>query len=80
MVQILFFARARELAGHETVEFPCGSSLSVRSLRGRLVETYPDLKPLMATAAIAVNEEYATDTTMIQPGDTVAIIPPVSGG
>ena len=29
---------------------------------------------------IAINEEYAVDGDLIQPGDVVALIPPVSGG
>jgi sulfur-carrier protein len=28
----------------------------------------------------AVNEEYVLDNETIHPGDTVALIPPVSGG
>ena len=29
---------------------------------------------------VAINEEYAMDQDVIQSGDTVAFIPPVSGG
>jgi molybdopterin converting factor small subunit len=35
---------------------------------------------LLANAAIAVNEEYVDGDVRLQPGDTVALIPPVSGG
>jgi molybdopterin converting factor small subunit len=28
----------------------------------------------------AVNQKYATDSTILQPEDTVACFPPVSGG
>lgn len=29
---------------------------------------------------VAINEEYANENDIIQTGDTVAMIPPVSGG
>ncbi|MGB9944687.1 MoaD/ThiS family protein, partial [Bacillus subtilis] len=32
------------------------------------------------TAMIAVNESYVKENTSVSSGDTVAIIPPVSGG
>ena len=40
----------------------------------------PALAPLLSTAMIAVDEEYASDDTPILPGSRLAVIPPVSGG
>jgi len=80
MVRLLLFARARDLIGKESIDFSCDTPTTVRNLRGRLTETYPKLKSLLESAAIAVNEVYATDETLIRNDDTVAVIPPVSGG
>jgi sulfur-carrier protein len=80
MVRVLLFARARELVGQAAIDLACGEPTSARNLRGRLAEEFPKLKSLLESAAIAVNETYATEATVIRPGDTVAIIPPVSGG
>ena len=34
----------------------------------------------MSAYAVAINESYVTDETIIQENDVIAIIPPVSGG
>lgn len=52
---------------------------SVGKLRQTLSETYPAMRAL-SSLMIAVNQEYAPDDKVIQPGDDVALIPPVSGG
>ena len=46
----------------------------------RSAEIRPVLAPLLTTAMIAVDEEYAGDDTPIVPGSRLAVIPPVSGG
>jgi molybdopterin synthase sulfur carrier subunit len=42
-------------------------------------ERFPALAALRSLA-VAVNGQYADAATSIQPGDEVALIPPVSGG
>ena len=53
---------------------------TVADLRLVLALQYPELAPLAPKVSIAVDSEYATDTTLILPGAQVALIPPVSGG
>ncbi|MGB5370890.1 MAG: MoaD/ThiS family protein [Flavobacteriaceae bacterium] len=48
-------------------------------MRQSLKSTYPDLGRL-SSIAVAVNSEYAKDDLVLQQGDEIAIIPPVSGG
>jgi molybdopterin converting factor small subunit len=36
--------------------------------------------PLWNSLAVAVNRSYAMRTTLLQDGDEVALLPPVSGG
>ena len=54
------------------------------SLSKLLVERYPRLRPVLETSNWAVNEEMVDDeavaTLILVPGDTVAVLPPVSGG
>ncbi|HET7629698.1 MAG TPA: MoaD/ThiS family protein [Bacillales bacterium] len=78
MVQLLLFAGLREKAGTGTIpwnEVP----ISVGELKQRLREHYFDGSSIDGIM-IAVNEQYAHDETEIRDGDTVALIPPVSGG
>ncbi|MFA7249595.1 MAG: molybdenum cofactor biosynthesis protein MoaE [Dehalococcoidia bacterium] len=80
-VTVRLFAGLRDLAGSEIVEEFADPTVSVSTLRDRLRDEYPALRPYLGRVAIAVNEEYAPDLTQpLHDGDTVALIPPISGG
>ncbi len=61
----------------ETLEFD--DKLSIQEFRQQLANIFPGLKE-METYTIAVNEEYAEQRQLLSDNDTIAIIPPVSGG
>jgi molybdopterin synthase sulfur carrier subunit len=52
---------------------------TVAALRAQLISMYPQLAGLKSLM-IAVNNEYADDSTELQESDEIALIPPVSGG
>jgi len=79
-VSIQLFAALRERFGRPTLELDCPTACSVGELRRRLVQQYPELRALLERSAIAVDEQYANDDCLIQPGQRLALIPPVSGG
>ncbi len=78
-LQILLFGIASELvsANSLTIEMPTDASVS--DLRTLLVTKYPQLEK-MSSYAIAVNEVYTSNETILKENDVIAIIPPVSGG
>ncbi|MFK2826930.1 molybdopterin converting factor subunit 1 [Bacillus sp. B190/17] len=76
MINVLCFAHLKEQVGKEQVELQ-HNELTVRELLNELNEKYSIHTD---TLIVAVNEEYADLDDMIQSGDTVALIPPVSGG
>ncbi|WP_096435761.1 molybdopterin converting factor subunit 1 [Alteribacter populi] len=78
MIEVLFFAELEEKAGTRrlTVE---KNELTIEALRTHLVEMNSQLTGVK-NAMAAVNEEYAEEATVVRDGDTVAFIPPVSGG
>lgn len=79
-IEVLAFARARELlaARRAELQLPAGSTVAdcLDALRAR----HPALERLMPGLLIAVNESYAEHERALEDGDTVALIPPVSGG
>ena len=79
-VRVRLFARARDLAGADvlTVDLPEGASAG--DLRRTLAALHPNLAGLLERSALAVDEEFATDTTPVTAGSEVAVLPPVSGG
>jgi MoaE-MoaD fusion protein len=74
-VTVRLFAMLRERAGSDsvTVELPEGARVgdALSELSG-LAEGLP--------LVMAVNREYADEQTALDPGDELALIPPVSGG
>lgn len=79
-VQVRLFARARDLAGTASLTVDLPESGTVGELRLALLRACPALRDLLARCAIAVNEEFAGDSTRLSASAAVALIPPVSGG
>jgi sulfur-carrier protein len=77
MNKILFFAHLKDLVGEEFVQMDA-SGKTIAELKDLIAETYGIEVP--ATVMAAVNEEFARNEEVIKEGDTVAFIPPVSGG
>jgi sulfur-carrier protein len=76
MITLLFFAHLQEMTGKDRIELNI-APMTVKELKKYLEAQYQiDSKHVM----FAVNEEYVLDNETIHPGDTVALIPPVSGG
>ncbi|MGB5321902.1 molybdopterin converting factor subunit 1 [Lutimonas sp.] len=78
-IEALFFGMSRDLAGQSPIIFELDEGLTVKMFREILVKNHPGLSEI-DSFAIAVNESYAEDTLLLTDNDTVAIIPPVSGG
>ena len=80
-IKVLLFASLGDLAGQRRLTLSLeGNSATVADLRDALGRRQPTLREALAAAIAAVNEEYATDAEELNPGDTVAFFPPVSGG
>jgi sulfur-carrier protein len=79
MVQILLFASLAQQAGTQKVSLDLETPVTVEKVRDHLQNQLGELKGI-ENALVAVNEEYADLTVEIKNGDTIAFIPPVSGG
>lgn len=80
MITVLLFASVAEKAGTRRLEFPDGTGTTVGDIRDQLVERYPALEPMLPNLLFAVDEEYVRTDAPVRAGQTVAVIPPVSGG
>ena len=82
---ILLFGVTKDIIGSATLSMPSSSefgskkSKTVKELKDYLGKIYPELKKL-SSLAVAVNNSYANDDTIIDNFDEIALIPPVSGG
>lgn len=77
MIKILLFAQLQEKVGKGQLELDL-DEITVSQLKQHLHSMYklPQLKQVLT----AINEEYAEDVDVVKSGDTIALIPPVSGG
>lgn len=84
-VKVLFFAKARELAGEITetqLELPFQEQYCCSNLLTLICDKY-NLNLIKQSVILAVNEEYCDDLSnfvSLKTGDEIAIIPPLSGG
>ena len=77
---MLLFAALREAAGTRRLSLTIGPGLCAADVLASLSERLPNSRELLNRSALAVNEEYAAGDIALHDGDTVAVIPPVSGG
>jgi molybdopterin synthase sulfur carrier subunit len=76
-VTALLFAQFRVAAGRQRIEVELDGKATVRSLAERLQRDLPlDLRG----ALCAVDERYSDPDLALHGGETVAFLPPVSGG
>ena len=79
-LDVRFFAIYRERAGRSlfSLELPPGAS--VQDMVSEVRRHFPSLAPPEVQIVVAVNAEYAEPDAILQAGDEVCLIPPVSGG
>lgn len=76
---LLCFGIARDITGAGNLSLDLRPRPTIADIRQQLVADYPAFGELVSFA-IARNEEYAADDEVVETGDILAIIPPVSGG
>jgi len=77
-VHVLLFANLKQRAGRGELSLELSEPATVRTAADALTRQLGavDLKGVMC----AVNERYADPSASLSEGDTVAFLPPVSGG
>ncbi|WP_299534957.1 MoaD/ThiS family protein [Ulvibacterium sp.] len=80
-MEILLFGIAKDIVGSAQMDLSELKSRpsSVGELKDFLCDSFPEFGRL-SSLAVAVNSEYAEDAAVLEVGDEIAIIPPVSGG
>ncbi|KRG00530.1 molybdopterin synthase sulfur carrier subunit [Drosophila mojavensis] len=81
-INVLFFAKSRELAKTSRAEFTVEPVVKAGSLLIQLIESF-NLKTISDNLIIAHNENYIENLEAeiyLCKGDEIAVIPPISGG
>ncbi|GLV66233.1 molybdopterin synthase sulfur carrier subunit [Bacillus mycoides] len=77
MIEVLLFAHLQVEVSKPALQINC-EKITVAELKEVLVMEYN--VAISNETMVAINEEYANEDDIIQTGDVVAMIPPVSGG
>ena len=80
-ITVQLFASLAEAAGTRTLQLDgLADPIRAGDLGEAVFARFPALAALRASVIYAVNEEYVQPDYPVRSGDTVALIPPVSGG
>lgn len=79
-VNVLAFGSAVEALGWTERRVPLPAGATLGDVLSALERDFPRLAEGRGRLKFAVNQRYATAATTLNPGDEIAIIPPVAGG
>src|SRR5579885_31887 len=79
-VRVLFFGVLKDLVGRAHDERHVEPGANLRSVFEAYAAQYPRLRDLAPNIVIARNQEFAEPSAVLEDGDEVAFLPPVSGG
>jgi len=77
-ITVLYFAKIRVTVGVSRETF--ADCETVQDVLNQVVKAHPAVAPMLPSCAISLNEEYVEHSQPVSNGDTIGIIPPVSGG
>ena len=79
-IHVKLFALLRDRAGVSEVTLELPDRSTVAAAVEQLMRQVPAVRDLMRSVAYAVNRSYTSADTILNDGDELAVIPPVSGG
>jgi molybdopterin converting factor small subunit len=79
-LRILFFGPVRAQVGVDHLDVETVGEISSDDLWAGVLARFPELKPLRPTIRLGRDGEFLAPDAKLNPGDEIALIPPVSGG
>ncbi len=79
-VSLRLFAGLHDLVGRRDIEMDLEDGATVETLKSRVADAYPVVRPLLKTLVFAIDDEYVATDQVLHDGAEVSLIPPVSGG
>jgi molybdopterin converting factor subunit 1 len=79
-VRVQFYAQLRELFGAHKLELELPQGSTVRELLEKIYAQRPALRAHDKSILVGVGLEFVDRNYKLNPGDEIAIMPPVQGG
>ena len=80
IVDIRLFATMKDKVGQPRIQVEVAEPATVKELLEAISVQFPTLDSSIETVLVSVNKAFASEDTAVNPGDEVAMFPPVSGG
>jgi molybdopterin synthase catalytic subunit len=79
-IEVLFFGMVKEITGGPAATVEMAAGATVETLFAHYADQFPALSPMSKSLVLAVNRKFVTRRHVLNDGDEVAFMPPVSGG
>jgi molybdopterin synthase sulfur carrier subunit len=79
-IQVKLFAIYQEIYRQDQLEWELPSPAKVSDVLDRILLEHPELQKWRSLTRYGVNLQFVEENTLLQNGDEVVLIPPVSGG
>ena len=79
-VTVRLFARLRDIAGAAELSRDLASGATIGDVWRQLANEFPELASYERSISTAINADYAKMDRVVDDGDEIAFLPPVSGG
>ncbi len=79
-VHIQFYAQLRDAAGCSHIDIDVSESAKVSELLEKIYDQFPALRAHDKAILVGVGVEFVDRNYKLNPGDEIAIMPPVQGG
>lgn len=79
-MNVQLFGVLREAAGSSAIEIAIDQPTTVTAILDQLIIDYPGLATHLPRIACAVGDEMRLRADVIEPTETLVLLPPVSGG
>lgn len=79
-VRVQFFSHLRDVMRTSELELEIDSNATVHDLLGKLYAQTPSLRDWDNSILIGAGVEFVERDYLLQPNETIAIMPPVQGG
>ena len=79
-VKVLFFGRLKDIVGQSEESLDLHDAFTIEQLFASYSQRIPELAKYRSSVVASRNQEFAAWDTLLNSGDEVAFLPPVSGG
>lgn len=79
-ITVKLFAAYQEAYGASELQLELPAGTTVAAVRDQMLAEHPQLEPWRELTRFGVNLQFVDPQTVLQNGDEMVLIPPVSGG